>query len=43
MTTPRSARKERVSTATAGVGNGPTSTTSMPMEMKPAVKAGSIR
>ncbi|MNC99623.1 hypothetical protein D3C83_179730 [compost metagenome] len=40
--TPRSQRSERVSMATAGVGKGPTSTTSMPTEMNPAVNAGSI-
>ena len=32
---PRSARRLRVSMAIAGVGIGPTSTTSMPMEIKP--------
>ena len=32
----------RVSMAIAGVGNGPTSVTSMPAPMKPAVSAGSI-
>ena len=42
MTTPRSARSERVSMATAGVGIGPTSVTSMPIETNPAVSAGSI-
>ena len=31
----------RVSIAMAGVGSGPTSTTSMPIVMKPAVRAGS--
>ena len=41
MTTPRSARSERVSMATAGVGCGPSRITSMPMEMNPAVSAGS--
>ena len=40
--TPRSARSERVSSATAGVGSGPTRITFMPIEMKPAVSAGSI-
>ncbi len=40
--TPRSARRLRVSMAIAGVGSGPTSTTSMPMAMNPAVSAGSI-
>ncbi len=39
--TPRSARSERVNMATAGVGIGPTSTTSSPMATKPAVMAGS--
>ena len=39
--TPRSARSERVSIATPGVGNGPSSVTSMPTAMKPAVSAGS--
>jgi hypothetical protein len=39
--TPRSARSERVSMATAGVGKGPSSTTSMPTATKPAVRAGS--
>jgi hypothetical protein len=39
--TPRSARSERVSIATPGVGSGPSSVTSMPMAMKPAVSAGS--
>ena len=43
MTTPRSARSERVSMATAGAGSGPKSTTSMPTEMNPAVSAGSNR
>ena len=43
ITTPMSARRLRVSIATAGVGSGPTSTTSMPIEMKPAVSAGSSR
>ncbi len=32
---------DRVSMAIAGVGSGPTSTTSMPMAMKPEVSAGS--
>ena len=41
--TPKSARNDRVSMATAGVGIGPTRTTFMPMEMKPAVNAGSSR
>ena len=39
--TPRSARMDRVSMAVAGVGIGPTSTTSMPTEVKPAVIAAS--
>ena len=43
ITTPRSARSERVSMATAGVGIGPVRTTSMPTEMNPAVSAGSMR
>jgi hypothetical protein len=38
---PRSARIERVNIAIAGVGSGPTSTTSMPTEISPAVSAGS--
>ena len=41
MTTPISARRLRVSIAIAGVGSGPTSTTSMPIVIKPAVSAGS--
>ena len=40
--TPRSARIERVSRATAGVGTGPTITTSMPTLVKPEIKAVSI-
>ena len=40
--TPRSARIDLVSIATAGVGIGPTKTTSMPTEVKPAVSALSI-
>ena len=40
--TPRSARIERVIIATAGVGKGPNSRTSMPTEVKPATRAGSI-
>jgi len=40
--TPISARKDRVNMATAGVGIGPTIITSMPMEIKPDVRAGSI-
>jgi hypothetical protein len=39
--TPMSARRLRVRKATAGVGTGPTSVTSRPMEMNPAVSAGS--
>ena len=41
--TPMSARKERVSMATAGVGIGPIRMTSIPIEMKPAVSAGSSK
>ena len=37
--TPRSARIERASIPTAGVGTGPTRNTSMPTEVKPAVSA----
>ena len=37
--TPRSARIERVSMATAGVGIGPSSSTSIPTEVKPATSA----
>ena len=37
--TPRSARIERASMPTAGVGTGPTRKTSMPTEVKPAVSA----
>ena len=33
---------ERVIIATAGVGSGPNSRTSMPTEAKPATSAGSI-
>ena len=40
--TPRSARIERVSIATPGVGIGPVSSTSIPTEVKPAVSAFSI-
>ena len=40
--TPRSARMERVIMATAGVGSGPSSRTSMPTLVKPATRAGSI-
>ena len=43
MTTPRSARSERVNMATAGVGRGPARVTSMPTATKPAVSAGSSR
>ena len=37
--TPRSPRITRVSIAIAGVGSGPNSITSMPMERKPEVSA----
>ena len=37
--TPRSARIERASMPTAGVGTGPTRKTFMPTEVKPAVSA----
>jgi len=40
--TPMSARIDRVSMATAGVGIGPKSTTSMPTDVKPATIADSI-
>ncbi len=40
--TPRSARRLRVSMATAGVGIGPTKIGSIPAETNPAVNAGSI-
>src|ERR1051326_1441161 len=40
--TPRSARSDRVSMATAGVGNGPNWKTSMPTEGKPATRADSL-
>ena len=40
--TPRSARIEWVSIATAGVGTGPTITTSMPTLVKPEMSAVSI-
>ena len=40
--TPRSARMERVSMATAGVGIGPSSSTSIPTEVNPATIAVSI-
>ena len=39
--TPTSARRDRVNMATAGVGIGPTSMTSMPIEIKPDASAGS--
>ncbi len=39
---PTSARMERVSMATAGVGIGPSSSTSMPTLVKPACMADSI-
>ena len=42
MTTPKSARSDGISIATAGVGIGPARTTSMPMAVKPAVMADSI-
>jgi hypothetical protein len=37
--TPMSARIDRVSMPTAGVGTGPTRKTSIPTEVKPAVSA----
>ena len=40
--TPRSARIDRVSAATAGVGIGPSSSTSQPALVKPETIAGSI-
>jgi hypothetical protein len=40
--TPTSARIEGVSIATAGVGIGPSKSTSMPTEVKPETKAFSI-
>ena len=40
--TPKSARIDCVSIATAGVGTGPTITTSMPTLVKPATSAVSI-
>jgi hypothetical protein len=40
--TPRSARIERASKATAGVGIGPTITTSIPTLVKPDISADSI-
>ena len=39
---PRSARRERVNMAMAGVGNGPTRVTSIPDERKPETSAFSI-
>jgi len=42
MTTPASARRLLVRNAMAGVGIGPTSSTSTPMEQIPAVRALSI-
>ncbi len=39
--TPRSARSERVSMATAGVGIGPSRNTSMPTAVKPDISAAS--
>ena len=40
--TPKSARIDRVSIATAGVGIGPSRTTSIPTEVNPATIADSI-
>jgi hypothetical protein len=40
--TPRSARIDRVNMATAGVGIGPSKSTSIPTEVKPATSAVSI-
>ena len=40
--TPMSARMDRVSIPTAGVGIGPVSRTSTPTEVKPATSAVSI-
>jgi len=40
--TPTSARIERVRKPTAGVGSGPSTSTSMPADRKPAVNACSI-
>ena len=40
--TPMSARMDRVSIATAGVGIGPSKTTSMPTLQNPATSADSI-
>ena len=40
--TPMSARSERASMATAGVGIGPSRNTSMPAAQKPATMAFSI-
>ncbi len=42
MTTPRSARSDRVIMAIAGVGIGPVRTTSMPIAVKPDSIAASI-
>ncbi len=39
--TPMSARSERVSMATAGVGIGPSRNTSTPTEVKPDIRAAS--
>jgi hypothetical protein len=39
MTTPASARRDRVIKAIPGVGSGPTSSTSPPMEQMPEVRA----
>jgi hypothetical protein len=39
--TPRSARSERVSMATAGVGIGPRRNTSIPTAVKPDMRAAS--
>ena len=40
--TPRSARNDRVSMATAGVGIGPSRNTSMPTAVNPDISANSI-
>ena len=40
--TPRSQRIERVTMATAGVGTGPSNSTSIPTDVKPATSAYSI-
>ena len=37
--TPRSARIDRVSSPTAGVGTGPSNSTFIPVEVNPAVSA----